>query len=477
MGSLRLPGDPPDRLHRRSRPEPVFHRGLLVARHDLDLGGGIARHVLRGHPHLPRVHRRAHVRASRPRIARRRPARPRGAASVRASGAALGGAGRDLRDLLRAEPRRRGLPARGDRARNTGTRTERSGSPDPDARRPRAAARGETRRARARERGDPRRAGGAARITARESRGRVALRSARVARVRRGGSRVADRRLDAGPVRGLRRHSRVRLGRRRSGAARARTGARLGDAHGPQHRGIGSHRRRRAAGRPPGVPRARRARDGRGHGAHRAGHRARARGAAGVRALLRSMPPDALKLGMLASDDVARNVELGLRELDAQRRTPIVIDPVLAASDGTPLLERRAYGTLQDLIGRAHLVTPNLLEAAALTGTDVSTREGVEAAAAQLVTGLGARAALVKGGHRDGAPDDLLALREGGSASFHWLAGERISGGDVHGTGCALSSAITAQLARGVELRDAIESARRFVRDAIRNAQARLLVY
>ena len=196
-----------------------------------------------------------------------------------------------------------------------------------------------------------------------------------------------------------------------------------------------------------------------------------------LRVLLRSTPPDALKLGMLASDDVARNVELGLRELDPARRTPIVIDPVLAASDGTPLLERRAYGTLQDLIGRAHLVTPNLLEAAALTGSDVSTREGVEAAAAQLVTGLGARAALVKGGHRDGAPDDLLALREGGSASFHWLAGERIPGGDVHGTGCALSSAITAQLARGVELRDAIESARRFVRDAIRNAQARLLVY
>jgi hydroxymethylpyrimidine/phosphomethylpyrimidine kinase len=196
-----------------------------------------------------------------------------------------------------------------------------------------------------------------------------------------------------------------------------------------------------------------------------------------LRVLLRSMPPDALKLGMLASDDVARNVELGLRELDPARRTPIVIDPVLNASDGTPLLERRAYGMLQDLIGRAYLVTPNLLEAAALTGSDVSTREGVEAAAAQLVNGLGARAALVKGGHRDGAPDDLLALRDGGSASFHWLAGERIPGADVHGTGCALSSAITAHLARGAELRDAVESARRFVRDAIRNSQARLLVY
>jgi hydroxymethylpyrimidine kinase/phosphomethylpyrimidine kinase len=196
-----------------------------------------------------------------------------------------------------------------------------------------------------------------------------------------------------------------------------------------------------------------------------------------LRVLLRSSQPDALKLGMLASDDVARNVELGLQELDPARRTPIVIDPVLNASDGTPLLERRAYGVLQDLIGRAYLVTPNLLEAAALTGSDVSTREGVEAAAAQLLNGLGARAALVKGGHRDGAPDDLFAVREGGSASFEWLAGERIPGADVHGTGCALSSAITAQLARGAELRDAVQKARGFVRDAIRNAQARLLVY
>jgi len=196
-----------------------------------------------------------------------------------------------------------------------------------------------------------------------------------------------------------------------------------------------------------------------------------------LRTLLRSCCPDAVKIGMLASDDVARNVDLGLRELDPARRTPIVIDPVLAASDGTPLLERRAWGTLQDLIGRAHLVTPNLPEAEALTGTDVSTREGVEAAAAQLVTGLGAGAALVKGGHRDGPPDDLLAVREGGSASFLWLAGERISGADVHGTGCALASAIAAHLARGAPLRDAIECGRRFVRDAIHNSQSRFLVY
>jgi hydroxymethylpyrimidine/phosphomethylpyrimidine kinase len=196
-----------------------------------------------------------------------------------------------------------------------------------------------------------------------------------------------------------------------------------------------------------------------------------------MRKLLRDIPPDAVKIGALGSDDVARHVDYGLNELDPARRTPIVLDPVLLASDGTPLLERRGWATLGDLCGRATLVTPNLPEAEALTGTDVSTREGIEAAAARFVTGFGAAAALVKGGHRDGTPDDLLAIREGGSASFHWLPGERVANADVHGTGCALSSAIAAHLARGVALREAVEAGRRFVHQAIRNARSRFLVY
>lgn len=203
-----------------------------------------------------------------------------------------------------------------------------------------------------------------------------------------------------------------------------------------------------------------------------------------LRVVLRGLPPDAVKIGMLATDDVARNVELGLRELGGSpaRPIPIVIDPLLAASDGTPLLERRAWGVLRDLIGRAALVTPNLAEAEALTGCDVSSDEGVEAAACSFVNEMGAGAALVKGGHADGPPRDLLALREGGTASLRWLAGERIDVGPVHGTGCALSAAITASLARGKPLQDAVEVGRRLVSDALRRAGAegprgRLLSY
>jgi hydroxymethylpyrimidine/phosphomethylpyrimidine kinase len=201
-----------------------------------------------------------------------------------------------------------------------------------------------------------------------------------------------------------------------------------------------------------------------------------------IRTLLDDVTPDAVKLGMLANDDIARSVQLGLERLDPARGVPIVIDPVLAASDGTALLERRAWPTLEHLIGRASIVTPNLPEAAALTDCDVSTREGVEAAAASLVTNLGANAVLVTGGHSDGAPEDLLALRVGGSASFEWLEGERVETGPVHGTGCALASAIAAHLARGAALRDAVGTARAFVARALRRtraggSRARLLVY
>jgi hydroxymethylpyrimidine/phosphomethylpyrimidine kinase len=203
-----------------------------------------------------------------------------------------------------------------------------------------------------------------------------------------------------------------------------------------------------------------------------------------LRVLLADVRPHAVKIGMLATDDVARNVELGLAGLDrpGSPPVPIVVDPVLAASDGTVLLERRALPTLERLIGRAALVTPNLPEAATLTGCDVSSDEGIEAAGCALVSSLGAAAALVKGGHREGPPRDLLVVREGGSQTLRWLEGVRQGGGPVHGTGCALSSAIAACLARGEPLEAAVERGRRFVAKALEGAVqagklARFLAY
>ncbi len=198
-----------------------------------------------------------------------------------------------------------------------------------------------------------------------------------------------------------------------------------------------------------------------------------------LRRLVADVRPHAVKLGMLASDDVLRNIDLSLDLLERgpDPRTPaglppLVIDPVLMASDGTTLLERRAWPGLQGLCARAALVTPNRPEALELTGIDASTRKGAEAAARFFVEEFGAQATLVKGGHASEDAADCLAERADGETKVTWLEGERIPGDPVHGTGCALSAAATARLAHGDSILLAVTAARAFVRDAIENAHA-----
>jgi hydroxymethylpyrimidine/phosphomethylpyrimidine kinase len=188
-----------------------------------------------------------------------------------------------------------------------------------------------------------------------------------------------------------------------------------------------------------------------------------------LRVLLRDLDVAAVKVGMLATDDVARSVLLALHELPSS--TPLVVDPVLQASSGAMLLERRAWPTLAEFFPRATLVTPNVPELESLVGQKASEREALEDAACHMLLELGARAVLVKGGHREQDSDDLLALRQGDDVKLDWLPGERLPGDPVHGTGCALSSAVAAELALGTELVDAVTRARAFVRTAIAKAQ------
>ncbi len=190
-----------------------------------------------------------------------------------------------------------------------------------------------------------------------------------------------------------------------------------------------------------------------------------------IRVLLADIRPDAIKIGMLATDDVARSVLLALEAIDPEE-VPIVLDPVLAASDGTPLLEPRAWAALRSLCGRARLVTPNRIEAERLTGCDTTSDRGAEEAARRLLGDLGARAVLVKGGHRAGSPRDLLVAAGENGPATRWLEGERIAGDPVHGTGCALASAVAAGLARGGTLEEAVSHAHGFVREAIAGAES-----
>jgi hydroxymethylpyrimidine/phosphomethylpyrimidine kinase len=198
------------------------------------------------------------------------------------------------------------------------------------------------------------------------------------------------------------------------------------------------------------------------------------------RATLDALRPNAIKIGMLASDDVVRNVLLALAPWPG---IPVVIDPVLAASDGSALLERRAYASLRDLIDGRCVLTPNWPEAEILVDAKLPGRADGEDAARQLLGRHALDAVLLKGGHLEGDASDLLVRRlDGGEIATDWLPGERLEGPSVHGTGCALSTAIAAGLARGETVKSAVVVARRFVREAIRRAHrlpngARILAF
>lgn len=173
--------------------------------------------------------------------------------------------------------------------------------------------------------------------------------------------------------------------------------------------------------------------------------------------LLADIVPDVIKIGMLATDDVLLRVANALE----RHSIPRVVDPVLRASDGTILLERRGYANLMSrIVNGACLVTPNLPEAETLTGSSDPEE------AARVFLECGAEAVLIKGGHAEGAPDDLLATAE----SSVWIRGERRGEGSVHGTGCALSSAIACGLALGGPLETAVRDAKAFITEAIAGA-------
>lgn len=165
---------------------------------------------------------------------------------------------------------------------------------------------------------------------------------------------------------------------------------------------------------------------------------------------------DGVKVGMLGDAASVRAVAAALRG----RRPPIlVLDPVMVSKSGHRLLEAEAVEALASLLfPLSSLVTPNLPEAEALTGLSIRGPEGM-AEAGRRILGLGAGAVLVKGGHLPGEATDVLVDREG----VRLFPGERLDPSRSHGTGCSLSSAITALMARGSGLDEAVGAAKDYV--------------
>jgi hydroxymethylpyrimidine/phosphomethylpyrimidine kinase len=180
-----------------------------------------------------------------------------------------------------------------------------------------------------------------------------------------------------------------------------------------------------------------------------------------VESVVRDIGVDAAKTGMLATAELVSAVAGAVRDTGIAR---LVVDPVFVSKHGDTLLADDAVGALRDeLLPLATVVTPNLPEAAALVAFEIGDRQAMEEAAKALAA-LGPEVVLVKGGHLagDASPDCLVVDGE-----VRWLEGTRIPGRHTHGTGCVLSAAVTAELARGMEPADACVAAKRFIEKAI----------
>ena len=182
-----------------------------------------------------------------------------------------------------------------------------------------------------------------------------------------------------------------------------------------------------------------------------------------IDAVLSDIGADAVKTGMLASSAI---VETVAAEMERHQVSRLVVDPVMVAMSGDRLLREDAVEALRTrLIPLAAVVTPNIPEAEALTGLKIETDEDVRRAAEAIVQ-LGARAVVVKGGHREGPATDLFY----DGVRFQEFSAPRIDTVNTHGTGCTFASAVAAGLAKGLEVVESVELAKDYVTEAIRRS-------
>lgn len=182
-----------------------------------------------------------------------------------------------------------------------------------------------------------------------------------------------------------------------------------------------------------------------------------------LEAIFSDMPVDCIKIGMVSNEHA---IDMIAEKLKKYAFSPIVLDPVMVSKSGHALLEETAKTALmKHLFPLATLVTPNLPESSEITGKDVTSIEEMERAAL-FIKDMGPKAVLIKGGHLDGEPVDILYDGE----DMMYLKGKRIVTRHTHGTGCTLSSAIAAHLAKGASLLEAVESAKQYVQKAIEEA-------
>lgn len=172
------------------------------------------------------------------------------------------------------------------------------------------------------------------------------------------------------------------------------------------------------------------------------------------------IPPDAVKIGMVASAELIEVIACSLKKYHAKN---VVADPVMVSTSGSRLIEEAAVDVLKNrLLPAAHLVTPNIPEAEVLSDMRINRKKDMEKAAELIGRRYGC-AVLCKGGHNVSDADDLLYSR----GEFTWFCGKRIDNPNTHGTGCTLSSAIAANLAKGFDLKASVKRAKSYVSGAL----------
>jgi hydroxymethylpyrimidine/phosphomethylpyrimidine kinase len=181
-----------------------------------------------------------------------------------------------------------------------------------------------------------------------------------------------------------------------------------------------------------------------------------------VEAVITDIPPVAAKTGALGDIEIVETVA----ELAESFLFPLVVDPVIISKHGARLLSPEAEQVLKNkLLPHAYLVTPNIPEAEALTGMSINSQDDMRRAAERLLD-FGCTAALVTGGHHASQADDVLA-GPNGTVVLH---GKRVDTLHTHGTGCTYSAAITANIAHGLALNDAVRFAKSYIQSAIETA-------
>ena len=170
--------------------------------------------------------------------------------------------------------------------------------------------------------------------------------------------------------------------------------------------------------------------------------------------------PDAVKIGMVSSAPIIEAIAEGLKKYEAKN---IVIDPVMVSTSGSKLLQDDAISTLEEvLFPLATLLTPNIPEAEILSNIKINSADDMTKAA-EIIGKKYNAAVLLKGGHSINDANDLLYS----NGESKWFSGKRIDNPNTHGTGCTLSSAIAANLAKGMNLDEAVESAKAYISGAL----------